>query len=161
MRKKVKMLVNLLLIGLTFTTGCANNKKADDNSKKIVTSANTETTTKETKYKDGVYEITTEKDYESFYCKAKVTIKNNKITNVEWNIYDGTNRVFDEKYEEVYAGNAEYQQQCRDDLKGAKTYGPKLVEVQNIQEVDSVSGATWTNGIFKKAISLALKKAEM
>ena len=34
MRKKTKMLINLLLVGLTFTSSCANNKKADDNSKK-------------------------------------------------------------------------------------------------------------------------------
>ena len=155
------MLINLLLVGLTFTSGCANNKKADDSAKNIVTSVNTETNTNEIKYKDGDYKIKTDADTEGFYCKAKVTIKNNKITNVEWNIYDSNDRVFDEKYEEVYVGNAYYQQQCRDDLKGAKTYGPKLVEVQNVQNVDAVSGATWTNRIFKSAINSALEKAKM
>jgi major membrane immunogen (membrane-anchored lipoprotein) len=160
MRKRTKVLVNLFLLGLTFTTGCANNKKADDNTKEMAASVNNETVTNEIKYRDGEYEVTTDKDYEGFYCKAKITIKNNKITNVEWNIYDSDDKIFDEKYEEVYAGQPIYQQQCRDDLKGAKTYGPKLVEVQDIMKVDAISGATWANENFKLVINLALKKAK-
>lgn len=166
MRKVQKVLVNLLLIGLTVTSGCANNKKAEVNIKKIDTPVNVETKTVETKtneikYKDGDYEVKTEKDSEGFYCKAKVTIKDSKITNVEWNIYDYEDRVFDETYEEVYSGQPKYQMQCRNDLKGAITYGATLVEVQDIKKVDSITGATWSNKNFKKAINLALQKASM
>ena len=160
MKKDKKTLLNLLMAGLTVFSGCANNKKVNDIPNKIDYTVNTEANTKNIKYKDGDYEVTTAKDHEGYYCKAKVSIKDNKITNIEWNIYDLYNKIFDEKYEEVYAGNNFYQQQCRDDLKGAKTYGPKLVEVQNINKVDAISGATWSNRIFKSAIGLALEKAE-
>jgi major membrane immunogen (membrane-anchored lipoprotein) len=161
MRKSQKLLVILLLIGLMVTSGCANNKKVGDNIKKVDTKVTVETKTKEIKYKDGNYEVKTEKDAEGFYCKAKVTIKDKKITNVEWNIYDFEDRVFDETYEEVYSGEPKYQKQCRNDLKGAITYGPKLMETQDIKKVDSISGATWSNKNFKKAINLALQKASM
>lgn len=154
MRKKLKVLVNFLLLGLTFASGCASNKK------EITASVNDETRISEIQYLDGEYEVITEKDYEGFYCKAKVTIKSNKITNVQWNIYDTDDKIFDEKYEEVYAGQPIYQQQCRDDLKGAKTYGPKLVDVQDIMKVDAISGATWANEKFKLVVSLALEKAK-
>lgn len=131
-------------------------KQEDVDTKNIVASVNDEI-----KYKDGEYEVKSDRDYQDFYCKAKVTIKNNKVINVEWNIYDVNDRVFDESYEEVYVGEPIYQQQCRDDLKGAKTYGPKLVEVQNIKKVDAISGATWANEMFKLVISLALEKAKI
>lgn len=149
MRKGAKLLVVLLLVGLTILSGCAGSNKTKD------------AKTGEIKYKDGVYEVKTEPDHEGYYCTAKVTIKDGKISNVEWNIYDFTNRIFDEKYEEIYVGNTVYQEQCKNDLKGAATYGPKLVEVQNINAVDAISGATWTNKHFKAAIKLALKKAKL
>ena len=115
-----------------------------------------------TKYKEGVYEVQDTPDYEGYYCKAKVTIANNQIVNVEWNIFDQgrKDRVFDETYEEVYAGNTVYQQQCRDNLKGAKTYGAKLIETQDLNKVDSISGATWSYKKFKKIMELALEQAK-
>ena len=158
MKKGTIVLVILFLVGLTFTSGCTSNKKTDENA----TAVSNEAKTNEIKYKDGDYEVQTEKDHEGYYCIATVSIKDNKITNVEWNIYDSVNGIiFDEKYEKIYVGNPTYIQQCRDDLKGAETYGPKLIEVQDIEKVDAISKATWTNIHFKNAVKLALEKAKL
>lgn len=46
------MLVNLILVWLTFTSGCVINKKAEDNTKNIAASVTSEATTNEAKYKD-------------------------------------------------------------------------------------------------------------
>ena len=155
MSKKFKILiVSLILIVIPLSFGCASNTK------KVTLAAKSEIKKEDIKYKDGDYQVSTTTQTEGFTCKAKVTIKNNKIANVEWNIYDSNNRIFDEKFEEIYAETL-YKQQCRDDLKGAKTYEAKLLSTQDIEKVDAVTGATWTNTIFKKAVNLALEKASM
>lgn len=112
------------------------------------------------KYKDGIYEAQVPADYEGYSCKGKITIKNGEIIKVDWNIYDSNNRVFDDKYEKVF-NDEQYKQQCRDDYKGEKTYGPKLIETQDITKVDAVSGATWTNNFFKEVMGEALNKAKI
>lgn len=114
------------------------------------------------KYKNGVYEVQDKPDGEGYYCKAQVTIANDQIVGVEWNIYDRprNDRLFDETYEGVFAGNALYQQQCRDDLAGAKTYGATLIKTQDLGKVDAISGATWSNKKFKKIMEMALEQAK-
>ncbi len=114
------------------------------------------------KYKDGTYSVETKPDHEGYFTKAEVHIEKGRITSIDWNIFDTNreDRIFDETYEEVFAGNERYKQQCRDDLKGAKTYSSKLVETQDIDAVDAVTGATWTNLKFKEAAQLALNEAE-
>ena len=116
-------------------------------------------TSSTSQYKDGTYEGQEPADGEGFTSKGKLTIKNGKIISVDWNIFDAQNRVFDDKYENVYTEEV-YKQQCRDDYKGEKTYGPKLIQTQDISKVDAVSGATWTNNIFKKVMGDILIKAK-
>jgi L-ascorbate metabolism protein UlaG (beta-lactamase superfamily)/major membrane immunogen (membrane-anchored lipoprotein) len=115
-----------------------------------------------TRYKDGVYAVQDKPDGEGYYCKANITIANDQIVKVEWNIYDRprNDRLFDETYEEVYVGNKLYQQQCRDDLKGARSYGQMLIETQDVGKVDAISGATWSNKKFKKIMEMALEQAK-
>lgn len=116
---------------------------------------------KESEYKDGTYEAKTDIDGEGFYTEASVTVENGLIAKVDWTIYDsGNKRPFDETYEEVYVGNDHYIQQSRDDWKGSRKYSSDLIESQDLEEVDAVSGATWTNGKFKEAVGLALEKAK-
>ncbi|MCX7747572.1 MAG: FMN-binding protein [Clostridia bacterium] len=153
----------ILLVGMLFAVGCSNGtRKVQGNN--ISVQQNTiapNTPLEDGKYKDGVYEVQSQPDYEGYYSTAKVTIKDNKIDSVDWKIIDSERkRDFDEKYEEVFAGNKEYQEQCRNDLKGAKTYSPKLVETQEISEVDAISGATWSNKKFKEVVRIALEKAK-
>lgn len=111
-------------------------------------------------YKDGTYEITTGKDIENYYVKASLTIKDGKIADFHYDIYDSRNNnaLFDESYEK-YMNTEVYKQQCRDDLAGMKTYGPKLIDTQSVDEVDVVSKATWTWKWFKKVAQELLDQA--
>lgn len=158
--KKLSLIILANVILVLLMSGCGKaTEEAKQNSTK---NANTSVSSMEVnaaEYKDGTYEGRYDDGTEGFYCIAKITISSNKITNVDWNIYDKSNRVFDESYEDLY-NTAAYKQQCRDDLKGSKTYGSKLIQEQDIQKVDAVTGATWTNKLFKGAIKRALEKAK-
>jgi major membrane immunogen (membrane-anchored lipoprotein) len=148
---------NLILISMVGA-----NNPVNCSPKKSVKKINLSTGIKKAKlmnYKNGTYTAKTSPDAEGYCCSAKVTIKNSKIISVNWHIYDKQNRIFDEKYENVFDDNL-YKKQCRDDLKGAKTYAPALIKKQNIEKVDAISGATWSNKLFKEAVSLALDKAK-
>lgn len=114
-------------------------------------------------YKDGVYEVETLPDYEGYYAKARLTIKDDIITDVDWCIYDSNrnNRPFDDTYGEVFKEYPLYVKQCIDDWNGSKEYGPKLIGTQDLQQVDAVSGATWTNNVFKAVVDMALEKAKI
>ena len=112
-------------------------------------------------YKNGVYEGTTKKDYEGYNADASIEVKQGSIATVLWSIYDNNrNRYFDATYEQVYAGNPVYMQQCRDNMKGMVAYGPKLIETQDIDKVDCITGATWCHNKFKEVVNIALKDAK-
>ncbi|MCX7711708.1 MAG: FMN-binding protein [Clostridia bacterium] len=141
------------------------------------------------RYADGVYEGKSEETAESYYATARVTIQDSKIKSVEVKIIDGDvskrisyseaamdqevlkklkgikERVFDESYgPEMFPGeggsNPHYREQCKNDLAGLKGYSEKLVSEQDINKVDTVTGATWSNLLFKGAVLDALQKAE-
>lgn len=143
--KKIYLILLALLASLNINSNSQNNK-TDDN--------------ENAKYKNGTYEAKTADDYEGYHSEAKVNISGNKIADVQWKIIDSNGIVFDDKYEKVFAGNPAYQQQARDDYKGAVTYGPKLIETQDMDKVDSISGATWSYKKFKEVVSEALEKSE-
>ena len=150
------LLANVVLvsfIGGNVQVNCETKKASPKKTSTVVPSKKVNVT----KYKDGTFEGKfTHPD--TFYCKAKITIKNNKITNVVWHIYDSKNKVFDEKYENVYQEEL-YKEQCRNELKDDVNYAPALIKKQDVQKVDAVSGATWSNNLFKEAVKAALKKA--
>lgn len=120
-------------------------------------------------YKDGTYTVETEKpDAESYITKATVTIKDGKITAVDWTIYDvpRDNKPFDADYKEVFnndsdPNNKKYYQQSIDDWNGSRGYAPQLIETQDVSKVDAVSGATWPYKKFVNIINMALEQASM
>jgi major membrane immunogen (membrane-anchored lipoprotein) len=112
-------------------------------------------------YKNGVYEGMTKKDGEGYNAVASVEVKRGSIAVVLWSIYDNNlKRFFDSTYEQVYAGNPVYIQQCRDNMKGMVAYGPKLVQTQNVDSVECITGATWAYWKFKEVVKIALKDAK-
>jgi major membrane immunogen (membrane-anchored lipoprotein) len=66
---------------------------------------------------------------------------------------------FDGNYEKHFEGNPEYIQQSRNDWKGVQTYPAVLLEKQDTGKVDAISGATWSNKIFRASVKEALKDA--
>lgn len=140
-------------------------------------------------YVDGVYEGKSEVTGESYYATAQIVIQNNKIKSADVKIVDGDvskriyyslnamdkdvlkkldgvkERIFDESYgTELFPGNEgnnpHYREQCKNDLAGLKSYIEKLAREQDINKVDAITGATWSNMLFKGAVLDALQKAE-
>ncbi|MBH1941847.1 FMN-binding protein [Mobilitalea sibirica] len=137
-------------------------EEASDDDSKVVENTSENDGDINIAYKDGTYEYETVADAEGFKTKGTVTIENGKIAKVDWTIFDTyrDDRPFDETYEEVYEGNDLYMQQSRDDWNGSRGYAEKLIETQDLEEVDAVSGATWTNRKFKTVMSYILFEAK-
>lgn len=137
---------------------------AADAEKETVTTAPVQATTETADtYKDGVYEVKTEPDYEKYYTEATVTIEGGKIISVDWTIYDGghEDKPFDEEYYKVMEPYGDlYVQQAKEDWTGSRDYDDSLIETQDVSKVDAVSGATWTNKKFKEIVKLALEQAK-
>lgn len=143
--KKKYLIMIAILVTVSSSLGCQSKNVAEG---------------EKNKYKNGTYEAKTDAGTEGFHSEATLKISNNKISDVQWKIVDQNGRVFDKTYEEVYPNSALYQQQCRSDYKGAITYSPKLIQTQDIDKVDAVSGATWSYNKFVEVVSKALDKAE-
>jgi len=113
-------------------------------------------------YTDGVYTGESQSRYtsEPFWGQATVEIQNDKIIKLTFQIVDKEkNEVFGPDYEKHFVGNDEYVQQCRNDLKGLKAYTDKFMATKNMQEVDAITGATWSYNIFRDALNVTLEKA--
>jgi major membrane immunogen (membrane-anchored lipoprotein) len=114
-------------------------------------------------YKDGIYTGSSRAsyNYEPYWGIVSLTIKNNLLTEIRFGIRDSSlHENFDGNYEKHFTGNDVYIQQSRNDWKGVQTYPLKLSEVQDINKVDAVSGATWSHNIFKASVKEALKSAQ-
>lgn len=113
-------------------------------------------------YKDGVYEGSSRSIYtfENFWGKVRLTINNGKITNVEYQVIDqDRNEVFSETYERHYSSNFIYIEQCRNEWKGIQSYPQLLLNMQNVYDLDAITGATWSFNLFKDSVAIALKDA--
>ncbi|MGE0077904.1 MAG: FMN-binding protein [Bacteroidales bacterium] len=117
-----------------------------------------------TGYTDGVYYGKSKAIYtdEDFWGSVKVIIEQGRIISVNFKIIDSTNHeTFNQNYEKHYIGNELYIQQCRADWEGVQTYPNLLVKSQNIDDVDVISGATWSYNLLKYSMQDALKNAKV
>jgi len=113
-------------------------------------------------FKDGVYTGESQSRYtsEPFWGQATVEIKNDKVVKLTFQILDkDKNEVFGPDYEQHFKDNAEYVQQCRNEVKALKTYTEKYMKTSNLEQVDAITGATWSYNIFRDALKTALEKA--
>ena len=111
-------------------------------------------------YIDGQYLGQSRHTYtdEPYWGNIRVTIDKGIITRINFMIRDSNlHETFNGNYEKHFEGNALYLQQCRNDWNGVQAYPKKLIETQDINRVDAMSGATWSNNIFKASVKEALK----
>jgi major membrane immunogen (membrane-anchored lipoprotein) len=116
------------------------------------------------KYRDGTYEGLSQHIYtnEPYWGKVRIIIDKGMLTGINFIIRDSNlHETFSKKYKKHFKGNMEYIQQVLNDWKGVKTYPKKLIDSQNINKIDALSGATWSYNIFKASAGEALKKAEL
>jgi len=96
---------------------------------------------------------------EPYVGKVQISYHGNKIKEVLFEIVDTlNNEVFGSDYEKHYPDHKLYQQQCRNDWQGVLNYPKQLLEKQDINKVDGITGATWSYNLFKASVSEALKK---
>jgi len=114
-------------------------------------------------YPDGKYEGKSRYNYtdEPYWGSVSITVKNGSFTEINFMIRDSNlHETFNEDYEKHFQGNPVYIEQCRNDWEGVQIYPKKLIESQNPDKIDAVSGATWSYNIFKASTREALKNAK-
>jgi len=115
------------------------------------------------RYPDGKYSGQSRHTYtdEPYWGRVDFTLKEGMITEVTFIIRDSNlNETFDTLYKKHFESNELYIQQCRNDWNGVQTYPKKLIEAQDIDRIDAISGATWSYNIFKASVKDALNKAK-
>lgn len=113
-------------------------------------------------YKDGDYEGISRAKYiqEPYFGHVRIQVRNGHFSKVDFVIVDSLkNEVFDSSYQKYFTGNALYMEQCRNDWKGVLYYPKRLMQTQNLEKVDAISGATWSYNIFRQSTIEALKEA--
>jgi major membrane immunogen (membrane-anchored lipoprotein) len=111
-------------------------------------------------YKDGVYQGSSQSKYlsENYFGETKLIIHQGRIVKVNFRITDrDRNEVFNENYEKHYS-TKRYIEQCRKDLEGVRIYPRLLLKNQDINNVDAITGATWSYNLFKDSVLKALGK---
>ncbi len=108
-------------------------------------------------YNDGEYTGVYNGEGES-KMTVTLTLKDQKITDCKMECLDKMGNIKDEHYGEQ-AGEANFEK-AQIALKGMKEYPKLLVELQSVDDMDAVSGATVSFKEFKEAVNDALKKAK-
>ncbi len=118
---------------------------------------------KNIRYKDGVYKAASlVKDDWGGSAEIEITVKNNKITECIFLSYEKDGTLKDENYGKTdgIIKNAGLYKIAQTAILRAGEYGAKLVETQNINDVDAIAGATVSFKLFKSAAESALQQAQ-
>jgi major membrane immunogen (membrane-anchored lipoprotein) len=112
-------------------------------------------------YKDGTYTAKSGTDELGGVGIITLTIENGKITKADFKGIQVTGQPKDAGYGKTIGNiNQEYYNKAQKAVKGATAYAPSLVETQDVDKVDAVSGATVSHGQFTEAVKKALKQAQ-
>ncbi|NSW90833.1 MAG: FMN-binding protein [Firmicutes bacterium] len=113
------------------------------------------------KYKDGTWKAESQPDDYGNTALVEITIKDGKITDVVWKeMSNGKEKDEDYGKKDGKIENQENYDKAQKAIKASKTYGDKLVEVQDINKVDAISGATRSHETFVSLVKEALEKAK-
>jgi len=110
------------------------------------------------KLKDGSYEGQSAPDSRGGYGVVKIEVKDGKIESAEFLQYNADGSLKDESYGKD-SGEENYKK-AQDALEASKKYAEKLVETQDVEKVDSITGATSSWKAFQEAAKDALAKAK-
>ncbi|MBO6070015.1 MAG: FMN-binding protein [Succinivibrionaceae bacterium] len=110
----------------------------------------------------GVYETESSRDSTIGYSTARVTIKNRRITAIEYHSYTPDGKLKDAEYgkKDGVITDQERYRKAQHALAAAGHYVKQMLEVQNLAMVDGVTGASVTYDQFKEAVGKALEQAE-
>jgi major membrane immunogen (membrane-anchored lipoprotein) len=114
--------------------------------------------------KDGFYWAESRSSYtsEPYWGNAFVEVRDGAVFDLRFYIIDKqAKEVFDQNYEERFKGNVVYVEQSRRDWAGLQAYIARFNAKKKLEDVDAISGATWSFNIFKDTLKEALKKAQV
>lgn len=113
-------------------------------------------------FRDGVYKGESRSKYthEPYWGQVKLKIKNDKVSWLKFKIVDKEkHEVFGPKYERHFKYTPRYIMQCRSELKGIEIYTEVFSKRKDIEQVDAITGATWSHDLFKSTFHTTLEKA--
>ncbi len=113
-------------------------------------------------YKDGTYTATSSPDDKGAVGEVNLTVRQGKIVQADYRGIQKDGKVKDAEYGKTNGKieNEDFYSKAQKAVKGAATYGPKLVEAQDLAKVDAVSGATVSYQQFIESGHKALDQAQ-
>jgi major membrane immunogen (membrane-anchored lipoprotein) len=122
-----------------------------------------DSTLMDTTYMDGTFKGESQANFtsEPYWGHVQITMKDNLFTEVDFTVRDTIkHQPVDSMYGiHYFFGNSLYMQQCASNGHGILEYPKLLMQMQNLDKVDAISGATWSYLIFKATAKEALKAA--
>jgi major membrane immunogen (membrane-anchored lipoprotein) len=115
-----------------------------------------------TGYKDGVYSAVSSPDDTGAYGEVSLTVSEGKITWCRFVTWQKDGSVKDENYGKVNGeiSNTDYYNKAQLAVGAMEQYAHELVEKQEINKIDAVSGATIAYDQFTEAVIEALGAAK-
>ncbi len=154
----LRVFASTLALATFCFAGCSKNEGAAQQSGQSV-----QETQPAVRYKDGVYKaVSGITDDWGGTAEVTITVNDGKITACELLLYekDGTLKGEDYGKTDGVIKNAGLYKIAQDAIKNAAKYGMKLVETQQLDKVDAISGATVSHELFQNAAGIALRQAK-
>jgi major membrane immunogen (membrane-anchored lipoprotein) len=109
-----------------------------------------------------VYESDEDDGNGNGYGVVELTIKDGQIAECTFTTYepDGTLKDSDYGMQNGEVANRDYYNKARKAIAACEKYASNLIEANDVDEVDAISGATINYNNFKEAVQDALKQAE-
>ncbi|MDR1000503.1 MAG: FMN-binding protein [Clostridiales bacterium] len=143
MKKRIIAAVFTIMLALPLLFGCKGNSR-------------------DAAYKDGAYVGKSGEDDQGAYGEVTLTIKDGEITACEFVTWQKDGTIKDENYGKVNdeISSQDYYDKAQLAVKAMRQYAQRLVEVQNAEDVDAISGATIAFDQFQEAVGEALENAK-
>lgn len=113
-------------------------------------------------YRDGTYKVKSGiTDDWGGYAEITLTVQAGTISSCEFLSYEKDGTLKDENYgkQDGVIKNTGLYKIAQNAIKNAALYGERLVETQDPQKVDAITGATVSHKLFQDAAARALEKA--
>lgn len=114
-------------------------------------------------YVDGVYKATSSiKDDWGGSAEVEIVVKDGKITSCVFASYQEDGKLKDAEYGKIdgIIKNMGLYKIAQNAVSQSNKYGDMLVQSQDIEKLDAISGATVSFGLFKNAVEQIMKEAK-
>ena len=109
--------------------------------------------------KDGVYTAESSRDEKLGKSVLTLTIENKKITAAEFTGYDLLGNVKDEEYGAIFGKDSGDYKKAQVAVDAIKKYPAQLIETQDLNKVDAISGASISYAQFVETAKHAVEEA--